>query len=373
VAAAAMTVGLVGCGQGASSVTGVTAEHVGDATSYVIIDRSAREAGVRLDGVASEDAVLPVELSSTSQQELVGPAGRVPFALHPDEVVYVRGRDAHVQRGALDTDVARDRLAVVGPESAARALADEVGGVVDVKDGHLIVVGPDALEGIARAASPEGIVEVVPVAPADASGRPAFASDFAAGLTPDERCVLHQVSPTEAPRAFDVSAFVRSRMAEPADELLPEVADCTDPIVGVWVSREHYPTYGDWYRFELTVTRDARDPDKLDGVIRSRSWSGGAEVSLPVSCPDDDEESASFDWTVHMHGVGALSAGQVSFSGLSNYVESTRCGEPYRASRYNLDHFTGQLIDGGRFIQAVNNDGDRAVNEPHLFRRVSCQ
>jgi hypothetical protein len=151
------------------------------------------------------------------------------------------------------------------------------------------------------------------------------------------------------------------------------VVDCKDPIVGVWVSREHYPVYNDWYRFELTVTRDATDAATLHGVIRSRSWSGGAEVSVPVSCPEETEETSDFDWTVHMTGVGTLAAGQVRFSGLSNYVESTRCGAPYRAGRYNLDHFTGQIIDGGRFLQAVNNDGDRAVNEPHLFRRVSCE
>src|SRR5262249_36425028 len=147
--------------------------------SFVVIDRAAREAGVRLDGVAGDDAVLPVEVSSASHQELVGPAGRVKLDMREDEVVYVRGPDAHVQPGALDTDVARARLAVVGSEAAARALADEVGGVVDTHDGRFVVVGPDALAGLARAATPDGLDEVVPVMPGDAAGRPAFVSDFA--------------------------------------------------------------------------------------------------------------------------------------------------------------------------------------------------
>ncbi|APR88117.1 hypothetical protein A7982_13466 [Minicystis rosea] len=363
VAAAAMVLGLVGCGQGAAGERG------GEALGYVIVDRAAREAGVRIEGVRADDAVLPVEVGATSRQTLIGPSGRVPLDVHADEIVYVRGREARLDRGALDAEVARDRLAVVGPESAARALAEEVGGVVDARDGRFVVVAPEALGDLARAAMPEGLEEVVPVVPGDAAGRPAFASALQASLGAGEREALRRLAPHER-GPFELSSFVKARLAEPADELLPEVVDCPDPIAGTWVSREHYPEHHDWYRFELIVTRDAAHPDTLQGTIVSRSWSGSSSTLLPTSCTSD--EGAEFDWTVRMSATGLYDDGRVSFDGMTRSLDATRCGPSYQVSRYNQDHFTGKLIEGGRFLQAVNNDGDRAVDEPHVFRRISC-
>ena len=360
-ATAGMMVGLVGCGQGPQS------EHVGDAVAYVIVDRSAREAGVQIDGVSASAAVLPVELSASSRQELVGPSGRVKLELHPDEVVYVRGREARLQRGMLDTDVARDRVSVLGSESAARALADEVGGVVDTHEGRFVVVGPEALGGFARAATPEGLDEIEPVMPGDAAGKAAFAS-FESTLPASEREILRQ--PVAAGKPFDLSAFVTSRIAEPADDLLPAAVECADPVVGTWVSREHYPDFFDWYRFELTIRRDAREPGRLIGTIGSRSWAGGPDRSLPTSCLG--EESPDFDWTVRMSAIGSFDGNAVSLDGRGLSVEGTRCGPTFQGTHYNMDHFSGQLVQGGRFLQAVNNDGDRAVDEPHVFRRISC-
>jgi hypothetical protein len=299
-----------------------------------------------------------VEISPTSRQALVGPTGRTPLDLGEDEVVYVHGRSAQLERGTLDHEVARDRISVVGSESAARALAEDVGGVVDSRGGRLVVVGPDALAGLARAAMPEGLQEVVPVAPDDAAGLPAFANIVETG--DGER-----LTATPQLQAFDWPGFIKSRMAEPADELLPEVVSCPDPIAGTWVSREHYPDHRDWYRFELIVRRDPRDPSAILGTVRSRSWGAGADLSNPVSC-----EGTTFDWTVRMSAAGGFDGAQVSFSGASHATESTRCGVVYNSAMYNNDHFTGQLVDG--YIAAVNNDGDRAKNEPHLFRRVSC-
>ena len=360
-ATAGMMAGLVGCGQGPQS------ENVGEGVAYVIVDRAAREAGVQIDGVSSSAAMLPVELSAGSRQELVGPGGRVKLELHPDEVVYVRGRDARLQRGTLDAEVARDRVSVIGSEGAARALADEIGGVVDTREGHMVVVGPEALIGFARAATPEGLEEIVPVMPGDAQGRAAFAS-FEATLPAREREILRQ--PVAAGKPFDLSAFVTSRITQPADELLPSTVECADPVVGTWVSREHYPDFYDWYRFELTIRHDPRNPSQLVGSIGSRSWSGGPEHGVPASCLG--EEIQSFDWSVRMSAVGSFDGNAVSLDGRGLNVEGTRCGPRFESHRYNLDHFSGQLVQGGRFLQAVNNDGDRAVDEPHLFRRVSC-
>ena len=40
--------------------------------------------------------------------------------------------------------------------------------------------------------------------------------------------------------------------------------------------------------------------------------------------------------------------------------------------QHNLDHFTGSLTEDGRTIDAVNNDGARAFDEPHTLQRVGC-
>jgi hypothetical protein len=361
---AAAGLGLVGCGQAAQG------EHLGEARGFVILDKSAREAGVRLDGVSSADAVLPVEISPLAHEELVGPNGRVALEVKVDEVVYVHGGDLQIERGKLDDEVARDRVAVVGHEEAARELAEEIGGVVDRREGRLVVVGPDALVAAAHAAIPTGLDEVVPVLPGDAAGRPAFASAFGAGIADAHRGALRELGPT-GKSEFDLSSFVKARIIAPADELLPEAVDCTDPIAGVWVSREHYAQYNDWYRFELVIQRDPRDASQLVGGILSRSWSGPSERSAPAVCagPESDE----FDWTVRMDATGSFSGAEVRFDGQSRHTEATRCGPAYAASRYNVDHFHGRLIQGGRFLQAVNNDGDRSIDDPHVFRRVACR
>ena len=352
--------GAVGCNQGGE-------ERLGEDVAYVVFDRSAREAGVRIDGVDTEDAVLPVEISAGAQQHLVGPAGRVPLSLQADDVIYVRGREARVERGTLDVEVARDRAVVVGAKSAAMALADEVQGVVDEVDGRFVVVGPDALRSLARAATPDGIDEIVPVKPDDHAGRPAFGPSFQAGPT-----AINRFHPSRDPLAkpFEIDDFVRSRLAERSDEILPEAIDCDDPVIGTWVSREHYPEHGDWYRFELVVRRDERDPGQLLGVVTSRSWSGTSDRLLPGVCSSDE---ASFDWSVRMSAVGVFDGSKLSFDGRGLDVEGTRCGPTFQASRYNIDHFTGHLLEGGRYLTAVNNDGDRAVDEPHVFRRISCR
>lgn len=362
VVAAAAVLGAVGCAQGAQS------ELVSEAVGYLVVDRSAREAGVRIDGVSATDAKLPVEFTPASRPELVTPNGRVTIDVREDEVVYVRGRDARVERGTLDVDVARDRVLVRGAQHAAQTLAEEVGGVVDERHGHFVVVAPEALSGIARAAVPDGLEEVALAVPGDADGRPALGAAFANALTPSEQAALR---PTHAGEGFDVSEFVKARLHEPADEMLPMIVSCADPIAGTWVSREHYPQHHDWYRFELTITRDARDPSQVIGAIRSRSWSGGSDVLVPRVCQSDNR--CAFDWTVAMHATGTFEGGEVRFDGHGLNVEGTRCGPDFRADRYNLDHFHGQLVEDGRFLNAVNNDGDRAVDEPHLFRRVSCQ
>jgi hypothetical protein len=360
-----------GCAGTPSDGEGRTAE----ASSYLVIDRAAREAGVRLEGVSARDAILPVELTVASSPKLEGPDGPIAIDPRAGEVVVVRGAEARIDRGALGQDVARDRVAVLGSAAAADALAAEIGGVVDARDGRFVVVGPEALAGLARASMPEGLDEIVPVLPDDAAGRPAFSGALGASLSAADRGLVRAAAPV-APgrRAFEVDDFLRDRLALPPDALLPAAVDCPDPVVGTWVSREHYPTYGDWYRFELHVRRDARDPKTLVGAISARSWTGGVGEGLPQRCSTDPEDAGmQFDWTVRMAATGSLDGDAVRFGGRSLSVERTRCGAAYDGRHYMLDQFEGRLVEGGRYLRAVNNDGGRSFDDPHLFRRVSCQ
>lgn len=74
-----------------------------------------------------------------------------------------------------------------------------------------------------------------------------------------------------------------------------------------------------------------------------------------------------------MSATGSVEGSSVSFGGRSLHVEGTRCGPRFAATHYALDPFSGEPVEGGRFLRAVNNDGGRSLDDPHLFRRISCE
>jgi hypothetical protein len=174
---------------------------------------------------------------------------------------------------------------------------------------------------------------------------------------------------------LDVAQFVKRRLRAPADALVPGAVRCDDPVQGTWVSREYFPEYGDWYRFELSVQR-ATD-GSLSGAIRSRSWSGTNEDATPPACAEaagEEESEGSFDWSVRMTASGRLDGASFELAGEHDVeLEASRCGPSEVGARYNPDHFTGHLLDDGMRLVAVNNDGGRSANELHLFHRVSCR
>jgi hypothetical protein len=51
-------------------------------------------------------------------------------------------------------------------------------------------------------------------------------------------------------------------------------------------------------------------------------------------------------------------------------LQHRACGHPHG---YNPDNFSGEIDPWRAEFQSVNNDGDRAVNEPHVFRRIRCE
>jgi len=60
-----------------------------------------------------------------------------------------------------------------------------------------------------------------------------------------------------------------------------------------------------------------------------------------------------------------------SFGGTRLERFDKRCGNVHRLG-YNLDQFDGAVSDDGRWMDVVNNDGGRSVDDPHGFRRIAC-
>ena len=147
---------------------------------------------------------------------------------------------------------------------------------------------------------------------------------------------------------------------------LPPPAACTDPVVGEWRSHHYNPRWGDWMIFTLRVRRETPTSDVLLGTIEAHSWSGGPTEASPGPCAPGMKH-----WIVEMTARGSFvpATKQIEFWGTSWRVRETLC-LPW--ARYNMDHFTGVIDHGIQEFQSINNDGGRSVNEPVVFRRVSC-
>ena len=148
---------------------------------------------------------------------------------------------------------------------------------------------------------------------------------------------------------------------------LPPPAECNEPVVGVWKSHQHDPRFRDWTVFMLDLRWADADKRALTGTITNHSWEGGAEQEEPAPCSSGNDE-----WVVSMDGTGHVDpSGQIAFGGVGQWrLDRILCnGGP---GGYNLDRFTGVIDIELNEFQSVNNDGGRAVNDPTVFRRVSC-
>ena len=150
---------------------------------------------------------------------------------------------------------------------------------------------------------------------------------------------------------------------------LPPAAHCDDPVEGVWKSHKYDPRFGDWYMFTLTIRRVAERPNSLTGTIHSHSWSGTPQEEEPPPC-----RSGMFHWTVIMTAEGTVSSDgrDIAFGGTSWRPEQAICGRAPGPGEYNLDRFSGTIDPDIQEFQSVNNDGGRSVNDPMVFRRISC-
>lgn len=340
------------------------AEHEQEPVGYVLLDLEAQEAGWHLDGVG--ERALPQVFFADESVDLVGPEGVEILQPEPGELYYVRGAEGAVERYGIGDEIDADSVFVMGTEDAARRLGKLTGGDAEaVEEGVWRLWGIGSLSALSEIVAPAGMEEIVPAEAAEEleeedSGMNAYAAaDNAAAWRG-----------AFSAKPFDFSAATRL----PVAQLMSRKIQCADPVEGIWVSRRFDPTILDWHLFTMEVRRDPQDPSVLHGRIRTRNWSGGSESLAPVACSEMERASYGhrFDLTVDMTAQGSFDGETFSFQG-DNWHETARSCGPYgQWYQYNLDHFTGSLTEDGKTIDALNNDGARAFDEPHTLQRVGC-
>ncbi len=334
-------------------------------TSYLVLDQGARAAGFTVDGDKAESPVLPVELETTGDVELVAGNSRVSFKPEAGKVAVIHGPEGDVEQRALGHEVDGDKLLTRGSEAAARELAGVLGGTyVKTGDGSFEITAENALGEASRISPVAGLIEVLPGALDDADEHKA--SPKAAPAAGAQRAANVGVTPINRAGGLEVEAVVPSSPSMYFDKYLPAAASCSDPATGVWRSYAHYPTLGEWYSFTMTVKRDPTNPNVLVGSIAAEFWEGDQTRETPV-CSEKGEGGTHS--AVRMAAKGTLDGSSFTFGGVSFTEEQVGCSKALPFG-YNPDQFSGS-VSGARFT-GVNNDNGRSVDEPVEFRRVSC-
>jgi hypothetical protein len=331
---------------------------------YVLLDLEAQEAGWHLDGFA--DAGLPAAVAADEEVALIGPEHSEVLAPEPGELWYVRGDDGAVERYGIGDEVTDDSVYVVGTEEAAKRLAKLVGADVEsVDDAVWRLAAPHALTALADSMAPAGMDELVPLAVEDAQADQQDPSVWSSA-----EVAGHALRGAVSGQRFGFAAAARL----PVAQLMGRQIKCADPVEGLWVSRRFDPTILDWHLFTMEVRRDAEDPSQLTGRIRTRNWSGSSGDGAPAECAQMGRASYGhrFDLTVEMTAQGSFDGQSISFQGANWAEKARRCGPYGQWYNYHLDHFTGTVLEDGKTIDAVNNDGARAFDEAHTLHRVGC-
>lgn len=162
---------------------------------------------------------------------------------------------------------------------------------------------------------------------------------------------------TPEPKGRDSVEVQRARLA-------PKAA-CEDPIAGVWKAKAYTEKWGDWYEFTLNVRRDPADDTILRGEIHSHYWRGKTGEQAPPKCEFGLRENV-----VRMPAAGRVTEKGIVFGSSTYTVAKNVCGFE---GTYAPDTFSGKIDPERLEFQSVDNDGDRAVNEPYVFRRVGCE
>lgn len=341
------------------------AEEQREPVGYVLLDLDAQEAGWHLDGVGERG--LPQAFFADESVDLVGPEGAEILQPEPGELYYVRGREGAVERYGLGDEIDADSVFVIGTEEAAKTLGKLTGGDAEaVDEGVWRLWGIGSLSALSDAVAPTGMEEIVPAEAAEVLEEE---SDDAMGAyATAENAAAWRGAFSAQPFDFNVATKL------PVGQLMNRKIQCADPVEGIWVSRRFDPTILDWHLFTMEVRRAPQDSSVLHGRIRTRNWSGGSESLAPVACSEMERASYGhrFDLTVDMTAQGSFDGDTFSFQGDAWHESARSCGPYGQWYQYNLDHFTGSLTEDGKTIEAVNNDGARAFDEPHTLQRVGC-
>src|SRR3990172_7948362 len=101
----------------------------GPGTAFVLLDRSAREEGVRVEAArgALEAPVGPLEVEPGGEVRVAGAWGEATEAVPRSGVLWLRGEDAAADVLAWDVDLRRDSLVVDGEIAAVAGFARDLG------------------------------------------------------------------------------------------------------------------------------------------------------------------------------------------------------------------------------------------------------
>jgi hypothetical protein len=145
---------------------------------------------------------------------------------------------------------------------------------------------------------------------------------------------------------------------------LPPAAQCSDAVSGIWKSHKYDDRYREWMMRTLDIQRVEGSETELQGTIESHYWAGEPEQSQPGPCQGQQHVIVSMD------ARGNTEGDQIVFSGFGQWrLDELVCGS---LEGYNLDSFAGTVDRELQEFQSVNNDGGRAIDQPEVFRRVSC-
>jgi len=179
------------------------------------------------------------------------------------------------------------------------------------------------------------------------------------GETPEEEAEAESAVPVPVPAA-ESGAGPNSLGAQ--RQRLGGGAECDDAVAGVWKSSIYDPLRGQWYAFTLTMRRDG---EYLSGTIVSKFWTGPRHSArMPSSCAE-----TSLFAQVSMPATGSVEGTRIRFGARSANVDRVFCGDHVQ---YTPDRFSGHVDPDAHELQSIVTDGLNLVDQPMLFRRVSC-
>ncbi|MBX3274949.1 MAG: hypothetical protein KF729_32090 [Sandaracinaceae bacterium] len=278
--------------------------------------------------------------------------------------------------GALQPTSDRAAPSEAVPEAAAdeEARDDEVPEEIDA-EGEVPIEVAEALPRPApraprepRPAAEEGIAPAPGVSPADQVDDPSATAESSPGLHPDPSGT-GGAGTLAGPPAGDVPGLILGAAGiggavSPRTALLPNGGVCADPVAGTWRAQKFRPTDRTWVRFVLDIRRGG--DGELSGTITSRIWSGNRSSPNPGACT-----AFGMDHTWRMRARGRYEGEQLSFRSVGG-ARLVRQDCPRADSLYAPDSFTGRVHVLREVFESVNNDGAFDIDEPYVFRRVSC-